>query len=173
LQVVTLKRPKPAGWVGGLVLVAWATQDLVDRYDRATSVLAVAWGDDEELVNWVRTWNVPRLGETASAPLPLVTNPVVLRALEDVIPSINISTGTAHPSDHAAIVHMFRVLKKNNEDFDPDEVRGWLIAEAKMHPRSAEDIKEIAEKIRAGRSVRTRDPYQRDDGVIKRWRAKT
>jgi hypothetical protein len=176
LQLVTLKRSKPAGWAGGPVLVAWATQDLldlVDRYDRATAILAIAWGDDEELAAWVRTWNVPRLGEVAGAPQPLVSNPVVQRALKDVIPSINISTGASHPSDHAAIVHMFRVLKDNNEGYDPEEVRGWLIAEVGMHPRSAEAIREIAAKIRAGRAVRTRHPYRRDDAAIKRWRAKT
>lgn len=122
LRLVTLKRPAPAGWAGGPVLVAWAKQDaldLVDKLHGATSVLAVTWADDADLAQWVDTWNVARLGATPALAARLVTSPVVENALRDIVGTINVADGGTHPSDKAAIVQAFRILRDAGERIEP------------------------------------------------------
>lgn len=173
LKLITPKREAPYDWSGGPVLVAWAMQDLLDIADtltRASAILAVSWHDDSDLDGWIKTWNVPELGTATPTKKAIVSNYVVENALEEVISSVNIADGGGHPSDHASIVQMFRLLRKHNESFEPQEVRAWLISTKQMQPRHAERIADIAMKIRDGRSVQTRSQYTMSDEAIVRWR---
>ena len=173
VTVMTKRKPPPSGWRGGPVLVAYGDKELLDKVDAlpgVTAVLAVPWLD-EDMAEWVQTWNVPRLGEAAAPLRSLVSNKVVENALRSLIDRINVADGGTHSTDHAATVQLLQILRRAGEPFDPDEVRAWLVAEGGMRAKYADRIRDIARQIRDGRSPRMDDnsPCWRDD-IIETWR---
>lgn len=170
--LMTERTGAPAGWSGGPALVTFGGDDLLDKVEElvgVTEVLAVPWLD-EEVNAWVRTWSVSRFGEAPPPELPLVKNPVVVEALKSLVARINTSTGLAHPLDHASAVELFEILRDGGESFEPAEVRAWLAAEGGLEARHANKIREVAQKVRDGKRIKTAASDRWASDVLEQWR---
>ena len=101
----------------------------------------------------------------------IVNNKVVLMALKTFAASANRSTGISHPSDKRAAIEIFTVLKKNGEQYDPDEVKSWLILKANWKPEFAEDVAKIARGILEGKRFTSIQKGQMFiENIIETWR---
>jgi hypothetical protein len=171
--LATERVPSPPGWNGGPVLVVHGDKNLLGKVDSLrslTDVLAVAWSD-KDVAEWVKTWSAPRLGAQPSPTTESISNPVVARAMGELCRAINLKDGGVHPSDHARIVETFKILCDEGEDFDPAEIRTFLIKDKGMASGRADRISDIAVKIKSGKRVVTRDKARKwENNIIDRWR---
>lgn len=166
----------------GPILVVYPTHKLLDKVDalsKVTAVCVVPW-IMEDVRAWVQTWGAERLmlpGElaAASAPSPSFTlDPILRVALEELTKSVNLSTGITHSLDKAKAVNLFRLLRDAQIPFDPEAVKGWLLANENWKPSGANDVRQVAADILAGKSLQAvkiggRPAYGKAD--LARWRA--
>jgi hypothetical protein len=167
------ERIKRSSWAGP-VLALYPTErllGLIDGIRGVSDVLVVPWLA-EEVVPWIRTWSARELGSTAEAPAPAFSNPTVRAALEALNDRVNRATGLAHPSDRAAAIEMFRLLRRARETFSPEEIRSWLLSQLSWQPRHADQVAEVAEKVLSGGRFRVTTSGGWAADAVQRWRQK-
>lgn len=54
-------------------------------------------------------------------------------------------------------------------NFDPDAVRAWLVAEKHWDPDDADDVKEIAEGVQAGKRFQYESGRLSND-IVEQWK---
>lgn len=165
------ERTNPYFW-SGPVLVLYADDRLLDKVDSLqtpSNVLFVPWRREEGR-GWAHMWSARELGSSAEPSTRRFSNPTVRAALESLTHRVNLSTGLAHSSDKAAAVQMFRLLHDGGEQFDPEEIRSWLISELGWEPRHANEVREVASGVLAGRNFRVSSSSTWAPGIVKRWR---
>ncbi len=140
----------------GPVLAIYPTKKLLDKIDSlsgATDVLVIPW-TLQEVEYWIDTWTAIELGSApqVEARIPF-SNPLVEAALEALTNRVNLSTGILHPSDRAATIDLFRILRDSGISYDPDEIRAWLVRYG-WKPRDADDVKKVSEAILARKALR-------------------
>jgi len=92
-------------------------------------------------------------------------------AIKSLAARVNRSTGISHPSDKKATIDTFKILQKHNEQYDPIEIKSWLILKADWEPKFAEDVAKIARGILEGKSfssIQKHASWKSD--VVNRWR---
>jgi hypothetical protein len=82
--------------------------------------------------------------------------------------AVNLSTGLSHPSDKAAAVQAFRLLRDASERFDASEVQAWAVRNG-WRPRHARELAELSQAILDRRPIRGGRMRWRDD-IIEQWR---
>lgn len=81
---------------------------------------------------------------------------------------VNTSTGVTHPSDRSTAIEIFKTLKGKQVKFNPDEIRAWLVAEKQWNPSDADDVKELAEDVQAGKQFQYERRRLADD-IFEQW----
>lgn len=158
----------------GPVLAVYPSSRLLDSVDSlagVTAVLVIPW-TALEVHPWIRAWNARALGASAPPPDPEFSNPVVKVALESLTGRVNVSTGLGHPSDKAAAIELFKILRRGGEGFDPAEIRGWLISCLGWLPDTADEVADVARRVLEGRrfQLRTRGGWVHD--ILAEWRTR-
>jgi hypothetical protein len=155
----------------GPVLAAYPNKKLLDKIDNmrgVSDVLVIPWSL-QQVQYWIETWQAVELGATENSQTATTfSDPVVEEALKNLTSRVNLSTGIGHPMDKAATVDLFRKLKAAKITYDPSEVRGWLVRHG-WESDDADAVKDIAEKIQQGRSVRAAQGGWADD-IVSIWR---
>ena len=142
--------------------------DKLDSIDNLGDMLVVPWYNDE-IKEWIRTRQAQELGnEPKSHSDQILSNKVVEVALQSLTATVNHSTGITHPSDKAATVSMFKILRDYNEDYDLDEVHAWLIHSGRWKADTAKEVVEIGKKIKEGKVVHGGNFW--NPTVINTWR---
>lgn len=147
------KRIDPPGWQQGPVLALYPDEELLNKIDGmrgVTDVLVVPWSMDT-VQFWIDTWGASALRSDAGGDQPEINNPVVKEALDTLDALVNTSTGITNSSDRATCIEVFQTLHSNGIGFDPETVRAWLVAEKGWNPNYADDVKEVAEGVQAGK----------------------
>lgn len=165
------ERIKPYGWSGPVLAVHPSPRllDMVDSLSTPSEILVVPWLRDE-VEPWIQMWGARELGSSAEPDTKRFSNPTVRAALASLTRRVNLSTGIAHPSDRAATVEMFRLLYAAGEDFDPPEVRSWLISELNWQPKDANDVRDVAEGVLSGKRFRASGYGAWVPDIVERWR---
>jgi len=167
------QRAKPIGWRGGPVLAAYPTKELLDMLDDlygVTEMVVVPWRL-AEVQYWVETWAPQELrGLVPVTPTIHVRNPVVVEALRTLTETVNLSTGISHPSDRQATIDLFHRLKQAGEQFDPLEVRAWLVSQGGWSPQHANEVKAVAQSVIAGKRLKGGGKFWADD-IVEQWRS--
>lgn len=145
-------------WTKADVIVAiHADKKMLDKIDSNNNfsyVFVVPWIMDDDIEEWIRTWNPDIYGEkNKNNPEKIIENPVVEKALESLTSRINLSTGLGHPLDKNAAVDLFRLLHKNNESFDPKSIRAWAVKNG-WRPDFADKLQSIAQAIIDRKSIK-------------------
>lgn len=101
----------------------------------------------------------------------IIKNKVALMALKSFAALANRTSGISHPSDKRTAIEIFEILKQNNEPYNPDEIKSWLILKAKWKPEFAEDVVKIAKGILEGKKFTSiqKGPMFKV-GMIETWR---
>jgi hypothetical protein len=152
------------------ILAIWVDDDMIDKIEEArpTAICAIPWSETD-LKAWKAAWQPgdPRAGTPAGAG-GTISNPVVEAAMASLTARVNLSMALAHPSDRAAAVWAFKLLKQAGEPFDPGEIRSWAVTHH-WRPQDAKEIADIAQKFLDGRRVQA-GPRGWAKDIIKQWR---
>ena len=169
---LTTSRKLTSSLTGQVVLALYMPAKDLARLDdlQAAAICALPWMDDD-VREWRQTWNPTDLTcSAATAPSTTALSPMVLQALRSVTIGVNLSTGLSHPRDHDKAVWTFRILRDVSEPFNGPSIREWA-ANNGWTVRGAEDLAEVAEKIRTGRRVQAGErPWKAD--ILEQWRAR-
>jgi hypothetical protein len=163
-------RINPQGWQSGPILALYPDKNLLDKIDDlygVTDVLILPWSKDEVEV-WIDTWGATSLSGDTSGTKPAIDDSVVKEAVETLDVLVNTSTGITHPSDRSKCIEIFETLHREGYTFDPATIRAWLVAEKGWSPEHADDVKEIAGGVQAGKSFQ----YDRGglaDDIVDQW----
>jgi hypothetical protein len=166
-----IERRLPFAFEEGPVLAVWVDDRQLDKLDglRSPGICAIPWVQTD-IDGWKTNWNPVdvRTGEPEGSD-ETIGNPVVVKAMEALTNSVNLSTGLGHPSDKESAIQMLRLLKGAGEDYDPDQLRAWAVRHG-WQPHHARSLAEIAEKINMGRRVQggRRQMWRTD--IIDLWR---
>ena len=169
LSLMTERKPRES-W-SGPVLAIYPTRkllELIDAMSGVTDMLVVArriWS----IQDWVDTWRVAPLSVSPLPPPSSGVSPVLEAALRTLTLKVNRANGLAHPTDRAATVSLFETLRRDGFSFDPKSVRSWLISKGHWEPAVADQIREIAEGVLAGKDFQT-DKYVWSERILEVWR---
>lgn len=165
------ERINPSFWSDPMLILYAGNRllGMVDSLQTPSKILFVPWRREEGR-GWAYMWSARELGSSAEPPPKQFSNPTVRAALKSLTNRVNLSTGLAHPSDRAAAIKMFRILRNGGEQFDPEEVRAWLISELNWQPKHANEAEAVAADILAGKKLRASASGDWPRGILKRWR---
>lgn len=173
IQLMT-KRIDPSGWQSGPVLAIYPDKDLLDKVDGmygVTDVLVVPWSKDT-VQYWIDTWGAQALRSDESGSTPDLRDPIVEEAVDTLDFLANTSTGITHPSDRSTCIEVFKTLHNEGISFDPAAVRAWLVVEKQWDPDDADDVKEIAEGVQAGKRFQYESGHLSND-ILEQWKEGT
>ena len=142
--------------------------DKIDSVQDISEILVFPWMMDE-IKNWIKTWNATELGQPQPTTLELVSNPVVVKALESLTASVNLSTGISHPLDRSRTIWTFKFLKEYNESYNPDEIKSWLISKGKWRATAAQEAMEIAQGVLEEKAYHAGEPAWVNN-IVEIWR---
>lgn len=151
------------------VLGIWIDDDLLERLERErpSALCVIPWREDE-ISRWRAAYAPTEMRSGASGAAAAISNPVVEQALESLTRRVNLSSGLGHPSDKAAAVGVFRILRSGGEVYDAGEVDAWA-ANQGWGLGGARELAEIARGVLDGRSYRVGPPGWRED-ILEQWR---
>jgi len=167
--------PRTLGEIGHraqpVVVSCWPTAKDLDQLDGLHSLKAlvvVPW-NEEKIDTWRRARGaLDLLGRQPAPPAPTISDPVVEVALNNVTSRVNLSTGLSHPDDRSAAIQALQLLKRNGYQLQPDEIRGWAMANG-WRADHARQLGEYATGVLAGRAYRT-GRLQWKSQIIAIWR---
>jgi len=171
LTVMTERKPRRETWPGP-ILAVYPTRkllDIIDGMSEVTDLLVVTrkvWA----IQYWINTWRVAPLGASPLPPARQGVSRVLAAALKTLTLRCKTSTEPAGPFDRAAVVSLFETLRRRGFAFDPVEVRAWLVAEGGWKPVEADEVREIAAGVLAGKRFRI-DRYEWSDHILEAWQA--
>ena len=160
LSLFTLR--KPVSLWNGPVLAIYPNKKLIDKIDNiknVTDVLIIPWYLDE-VQYWIDTWKAVELGSNKPEQTTSALNPIVKVALKKL--ALRVNNGVTHPMDRSTAIEMFKILKKKKINYNPDEIRAFLITNKDWPVEQADNVKQIAADVLAGKRLR----YQHKE----RWR---
>lgn len=171
--VVGTARGPVTGWAGGPVLAAWPTRlslmSIAD--DRRTRALCVVPWIDGEIAAWQRAANPELLGDAQSTSASdAALHPVVVQGLTALSGMVNHGNNLAGGYDRRDAVAVLRTLHQGGYQLPDGEVYAWTLAHG-WPARGAERLRDLAEKIDAGRTVQLRGGSPLRPDVLDRWRA--
>lgn len=170
----TLNTFRSLRWNGGPILALWLDEKNLRVFDDARSIEAlcvVPWVADE-ITSWIKaTGAIDLLNPTQPPPPATIGDPVVLEAMRWLTGGVNLATGLAHPLDRARVVGVFRVLKEGRHAWAPDEVYVWAVANG-WKTEHAGDLRDVSDRIAAGRNVHVRDRAVVSESYLDLWRTR-
>lgn len=101
--------------------------------------------------------------------MPLIGNPVVRVGLEDLSFTLNLENGLGDVRNRGSAVGLFLLLKKGDEEFDPEEVHAWALTHG-WTEEGAASLAQIASDVNAGKKVRPKRKWAPD--ALERMRAR-
>jgi hypothetical protein len=168
----TVRTLRGGGSIDGPILAVWPsdeTLNLIEEWHNPSALCVVPWR-----LAAIEKWRLSRrpvdlLGQAEAALEPTISDPVILVAMETVSHFINVNNELVQHEDKAAAVDALRKLHRAGHRLDPTELEVWALADG-WGPRGAARLREFAEKISQGRSLRIQGFQWRADAV-ESWRA--
>jgi hypothetical protein len=123
----------------------------IDDYNSVKAIIAIPWVK-QQTEKWVQTWNPKELRGNQSA-VKGFPNPscIVIKAMEELTESINMSTGITHPSDEGHAKTTILALHKYEPELNADIVASYLVRELGWDSEYANEMKELINTLNAGR----------------------
>jgi len=126
---------------------------IIDNHFTENDIFLVGWVY-EDIQEWIETWKALDFSSRYEVKhKSLKLNLIIIQALKSLTMHVNMSTGINHPSDKCRAVDLFRILQRESIDYDPKTIKTWLKVEEKWKEDFADDVMQIAEKIKTRRRV--------------------
>lgn len=123
----------------------------IDDYYSVKAIIAIPWLK-EHTETWVQTWSPKELRGNQSA-VKGFPNPscIVIKAMEELTESINMSTGITHPSDERHAKTTILALHKYEPELNGDVVASYLVRVLGWDSEYANEMRELINTLNAGR----------------------
>lgn len=159
-------------WPGGVVLAAWPARDtlatIADDH-RVRALCVIPWNEDVTR-SWESAYRPHRLGG-GTAPSVTALDPVVVVALTQLTGMVNHANNLAGALDHRDAVAVLKLLHTGGYTLPHEAVYEWALAHG-WPARGAERLREMAEKIDAGRVVQMKGTSPLSSDTLTRWQKK-
>ncbi|HET8659167.1 MAG TPA: hypothetical protein VFM55_09235 [Micromonosporaceae bacterium] len=168
---MTRKTSSTMRWSGGPVLAGWPDTDALDELaeDRRVSALCVIpHGTLDEVAAWAARTGATRLGTAAVLPALATLDPVVERGLEALTGMVNHANNLAGVLDKRDAVNVLTTLHQGGYPLDPEAVHSWVLAHG-WPARGAQRLREMCDKLVAGRTLRAGAPSILGRDVLQQW----
>lgn len=131
-----------------VLVVYYAETSILDLADGTRNVVGVVAVPDVpgEADDWVKRWGAIVHGEERKAPAPLIEDPVVVRALDNLTRMVNLSTGIGHPRDKEFADQTLRILRAKGHADPTPHIRSWAIRKG-WKPEHAVKLEALSRKI--------------------------
>ena len=153
------------------VLACWPTEEQLDDLEwnligRAVGKLCVLSWLEKDTRLWRAAKNPEELLDS-DVVKPSLLDAVVIKALESISRSVNISDHFSHPLDKDKVVHAFRLLHQGGHAYDPDAIKVWAMQNGWPAP-AADDLRKVSSEVQAGKRHRVSDSPWADD-ILVQW----
>jgi hypothetical protein len=139
------------------LLALFPDRDFLDELDEIPHIqemLVIPWAP-EDIRSWQTTRNAVPLGQSQPPRTPRhLSDGVVEAAIRTLAGEVNQANGLVGGRDREIAVQVFSVLRDASLDYNPEEIKTFLIAECNWDASLAERAKIIAAQIRQGRRLR-------------------
>lgn len=126
---------------------------IIDNHFTENDIFLVGW-IYEDIQEWIETWKALDFSSKYEVKhKPQRLNPIIIEALKSLTMHINMSTGITDSNDKCRAVELFRILQRESIDYDPKIIKAWLKVEKKWKEDFADDVMQIATKIKARKRV--------------------
>ncbi len=169
LRHATLQTLRSAGR-GKVFIAYYADNGMLDTIDGLAGVIGVVvvpWVAGE-IDDWIARWNPAVHGQKTAAPVTLITDPVVEKALSALSGWINLSHAVMNPRDKEHAKETLRILRAKGHAFEPEKIKSWAIRN-NWKPGAAAELARLAEKIGALKSKPSLNSYHDPNGKYDRW----
>ncbi len=173
-QIILVTERKPLHIGNGLPLVAFYPDakflDVLQSVPNVPAMLVVPWLR-KEIDPWIRTVNAKDFDAPANAvPEELIKNKVVVQALKSLSVLVNKSTGILHPLDKEKAIETFTILRDAGEEFNPEDVKAFLIREEGWKATYAQDVANIAQKVLERKKLQRGNHAHFRQEILEIWR---
>lgn len=153
---VTSRTRNVADWYRGPVLAGWPGPDDLGQLaeDGRVTALCVIPHALEEVAAWAAVADPVHLG-AGPGPMPATAplDPVVVEGLKALSSMVNHGNQLAGSMDRRDAVAVLTALSRAGHVLEPAGIYGWAIANG-WPARGAKRLRELAEQLRGGRTVR-------------------
>lgn len=153
-----------------VVIAFYASEKLLDKVEDVkglSGIVAVPWNQGE-LDSWADRWGVIIHGEKPRPQAKILTDPVVERALLELVRMVNSSTGIGNPRDKSMANETLRILRNKGHQFDAEEIRSWALQQG-WRSQQANDLGTLAAKISCLKTKPRLSEFHDPDSRYKRW----
>ncbi|HEV2226401.1 MAG TPA: hypothetical protein VGR56_06305 [Nitrososphaerales archaeon] len=145
--------------------------DELDALPLITEILAVSWVP-EDIKGWRTTRNAAPLGQAQTARTQMhLSDRVVEAAILTLDSEVNRANGLVGGRDKETAIQIFGILRRAGLEYDPDEIKAFLISERGWEAPLAERARFIASEILRGRRLRGGTPHFVSN-ILDIWRGK-
>lgn len=154
----------------GVIVAYYANAELLDAADDVEALAGIVAVPElsGECDSWAARWGALVHGKGQKTPDRLIKDPVVEKALADLVSAVNSSTGIGHPSDKAIANEILRILRAKGHEINADDIRSWAIQQG-WSSRLADDLAKLAGRIAALKSKPPLSSFHDPDGRYARW----
>ena len=156
---------------GAVFIAYYADENMLETLDGITGVAGIVAVPDlpGDVAGWIKRWNPLVHGQQqASAPLPLITDPVVEKALTALSGSVNLSHAMLNPRDKGHADETLRILRAKGHTLDPAAIKSWAIREG-WKPGAADELAKLAGRIGSLKTKPGLTAFHDPQGKYARW----
>lgn len=153
------------------VIIAYFAEDMMmETIDGLAGVIGVVVVPDfsYSIDQWSERWTPIVHGQEQTAPVELLSDNVVERALQELSNRINLSNAVINARDKEHSDETLRILRAKGQILEADKIKSWAIRNG-WQPKAADELAKLAAKIRALRSKPSIKAFHDADGRYQRW----
>lgn len=138
----------PLSFSKAVVIAYYAEDKMLEKLDDYRGLYGVIAVPEREadISTWIERWNPGVLGKPATAPVKLISDPVVEAALRSLTDRINPSHKTLNERDKQHATEYLKILRAKGHSLDADRIKSWAIKNH-WYLKASEDLHKIAKKI--------------------------
>lgn len=153
-----------------MVIAYFAEEKMMEKIDSLAGLIGIVVVPESSntVDTWSKRWTHAVHGEPPTAPVKLISDRVVEKALQGLSGTVNLSIGVMHPLDKDQANETLRILRNKGHALEPDKIKSCAIQNG-WKPTAADELAKLAAKIQAFKSKPPIKSFHDADGKYQRW----
>ena len=131
-----------------VVIVYFVNDKELEKLDGLSALTGLIVVPDPiaQVQDWQTRWTVQVHGQSASAPVKLIPDPITEKALVSLTSIVNRSRVSFHPSDKQHAQNALKKLHDDGQTLDDNAIKSWAIQQD-WNPELAEELGKLAARV--------------------------